>query len=69
MTCDFTSLSAVFQSYQDVRRVIIKCYLQWKPYTVELQWLEHQWLVSHGCFELVLEILGTNIHSCRSGII
>ena len=35
MTCDFTSLSAVFQSYQDVRRVIIKCCLQWKPYTIE----------------------------------
>ena len=27
-------------------------------YTVELQWLEHWWLVYHGCFELVLESLG-----------
>ena len=26
--------------------------------TVELQWLEHQWLVYHGCFERVLESLG-----------
>ena len=26
--------------------------------TVELQWLEHLWLVYHGCFELVLETLG-----------
>ena len=26
--------------------------------TVELQWLEHGWLVWHGCFELVLESLG-----------
>ena len=26
--------------------------------TVELQWLEHWWLVYHGCFELVLESLG-----------
>ena len=29
-------------------------------YTVELQWLEHCWLVYHGCFELVLESLGKN---------
>ena len=28
--------------------------------TVELQWLEHRWLVYHGCFELVLESLGKN---------
>ena len=28
--------------------------------TVELQWLEHSWLVHHGCFELVLESLGKN---------
>ena len=27
-------------------------------YTVELQWLEHRWLVYHGYFELVLETLG-----------
>ena len=29
-----------------------------RPATVELQWLEHRWLVYHGCFELVLESLG-----------
>ena len=29
--------------------------------TVELQWLEHYWLVYHGCFELVLESLGRNL--------
>ena len=28
--------------------------------TVELQWLEHWWLVYHGYFELVLESLGKN---------
>ena len=28
--------------------------------TVELQWLEHRWLVYHGYFELVLEFLGKN---------
>ena len=28
--------------------------------TVELQWLEHWWLIYHGCFELVLESLGKN---------
>ena len=28
--------------------------------TVDLQWLEHWWLVYHGCFELVLETLGKN---------
>ena len=27
---------------------------------VELQWLEHSWLVFHGCFELVLGFLGPN---------
>ena len=26
-------------------------------HTVELRWLEHWWLVYHGCFELVLESL------------
>ena len=34
-------------------------------HTVELQWLEHRWLVYHDCFELVLESLGKKIHSCR----
>ena len=29
-------------------------------YTVELQWLEHRWLVYHSYFELVLESLGKN---------
>ena len=29
-------------------------------YTVELQWLEHRWLVYHGYFELVFESLGKN---------
>ena len=29
-------------------------------YTVELQWLEHWWLVYHGWFELILGSLGTN---------
>ena len=38
-------------------------------YTVELQWLEHRWLVYYGCFKLVLESLRTKSHSCRSGII
>ena len=38
-------------------------------YTVELQWLEHRWLVHHGCFELVLESLGKKSHSCRFRII
>ena len=28
--------------------------------TRELQWLEHWWLIYHGCFELVLGSLGTN---------
>ena len=26
--------------------------------TVELQWIEHRWLVYHGYFEIVLESLG-----------
>ena len=29
--------------------------------TVELQWLEHWWLVYHGCFELILESLRKNL--------
>ena len=28
--------------------------------TVELQWLEHRWLVYHGHSELVLKSLGNN---------
>ena len=38
-------------------------------YTVELQWLEHGWLVYYGCFELVLESLGPKSHSCRFRIL
>ena len=33
-------------------------YSQNRAATVELQWLEHRWLVYHGCFELILESLG-----------
>ena len=29
-------------------------------YTIELQWLEHLWLVYHSYFELVLESIGKN---------
>ena len=29
--------------------------------TVELQWLEHCWLIYHGCFEFVLKSLGKNL--------
>ena len=31
MTCDVTSFPAVFQSYQDDRRVIMKGCVQWNP--------------------------------------
>ena len=31
MTCDFTSFSTVFQSYQDDDRLIIKGCAQWNP--------------------------------------
>ena len=34
---------------------------QGKVITVDLQWLEHWWLVYNGCFELVLESLGNQI--------
>ena len=37
--------------------------------TVELQWLEHLWLVYHGCVELVLQTLGTKSYSCKFGMI
>ena len=32
--------------------------MQYFHYTVELQWLEHQWLVYHAYLEFVLESLG-----------
>ena len=35
MTCDFTSFSTVFQSYQDDGQLIIKGCVQWNPFTVE----------------------------------
>ena len=31
MTCDFTSFSTVFQSYQDDGRMIMKGCVQWNP--------------------------------------
>ena len=31
MTCDFTSFSRVFQSYQNDEHVIMKGFVQWKP--------------------------------------
>ena len=31
MTCDFTSFSTVFQSYQDDGRVIMEGFVQWNP--------------------------------------
>ena len=31
MTCDFTSFSTVFQSYQDDRRMVMKGCVQWNP--------------------------------------
>ena len=31
MTCDFTSFSTVFQSYQDDGQMIMKCCVQWNP--------------------------------------
>ena len=38
-----------------------------RSYTVELQWLEHWWLVYHGCFEHVLESLGKQILTADLG--
>ena len=49
--------------------VVVEYSLQNDPYTVDLQWLEHWWLVYHGCFELVLECLGKKNHGGRSEII
>ena len=37
-------------------------------HTLELRWLEHCWLVYHGCFELFLESLGKKSYSCRFSI-
>ena len=41
--------------------------LEW--HTVDLQWLEHWWLVYHCYLELILESLGKKSHSWRFGII
>ena len=35
LTCEFTSFSTVFQSYQDDERLIIKDCVQWNPLTDE----------------------------------
>ena len=35
MTCDFTSFSTVFQSYQDDERLIMKAVCNGAPFTVE----------------------------------
>ena len=35
MTCDFTSFSTVFQSYQDDGQMIMKGCVQWNPFAVE----------------------------------
>ena len=35
MTCDFTSVLTVFQSYQDDGQMIMKGSVQWIPFTVQ----------------------------------
>ena len=35
MTCEFTSFSTVFQSYQDGVRVIMNGCVQWNPFAIE----------------------------------
>ena len=35
MTCDFTSFSTLFRSYQDDGQMIMKGCVQWNPFTVE----------------------------------
>ena len=42
-------------------------FIHFKLGTIELQWLEHYWLVYHGCFELVLESLGKNLIAADLG--
>ena len=32
MTCEFTSFSIIFQSYQDGERVSLKSCVQWNPF-------------------------------------
>ena len=45
--------------------------VHYAPYavTVELRWLEHWWLVYHGCFEHILKSLKKKSLSCWFGII
>ena len=35
MTCDFTSFSTVFQSYQDNEKAIMEGYVQWSLFMAE----------------------------------
>ena len=41
--------------------------LDHEGHTVKLRWLEHWWLVYHGCFELVLKSLGKNYLAAELG--
>ena len=41
-------------------KIVELVHLKIYPFTVELQWLEHWWLVHQGCLELVLGSLGKN---------
>ena len=47
-------------STETVDEMEMTAFVPLKVYIVELQWLEHRWLVYHGCFELVLESPGKN---------
>ena len=49
------------KSTEVINVVSKKCLKTWQcthTMTVELQWLEHRWLVYHGYFEFVFESLG-----------
>ena len=55
------SSSGVFTTHTPVGVLVINKISEfWNLVTVELQWLEHRWLVYHGYFELILKSPGKN---------
>ena len=67
--CKFTSEWSTMQKtdfLKDVQSRVIKYTF---VNTVKLQWLEHQWLVYHGLFELIFESLRNFSKSSRKQIL
>ena len=55
MTCDFTSFSTVFQSYQDDERLIMKDCVQW------LQWFKVEKFLPRAGIRLSARLVGQRL--------